>query len=233
MTELLLCRLNFCSADCVYTGRVPSIYALKPRFQKRLRPIVAALASAGVTANQVTCIACVLSILVGVVLTRRIGSHRLLLILPIFLLLRMAMNAIDGMLAREFGQKSDLGAYLNELTDVVADSFLYLPFAYLPPFEPLWIGAVVCLSVISEMAGIIGLTIGANRRYDGPMGKSDRAFVFGVVALWIGVGGKVSLWLSWAFPRLMAVLLVATIVNRVRNGLAEKRAARAIGTRAS
>ena len=46
----------------------------------------------------------------------------------------MAFNAIDGMLAREFGQKSRLGAYLNELTDVVSDAALYLPFAWLPPF---------------------------------------------------------------------------------------------------
>ena len=37
----------------------------------------------------------------------------------------MAFNAIDGMLAREFGQKSRLGAYLNELTDVVSDAALY------------------------------------------------------------------------------------------------------------
>lgn len=223
---------NSISAEHGYTERVPSIYSLKPLFQERLRPIVAVLARAGVKANQVTLLACVLSIVVGIVLINRIEAHRLLLILPLFLFIRMAMNAMDGMLAREFGQKSDLGGYLNELADVVSDSFLYLPFAYLPPFEPLWIGIVVCLAIISEMAGIIGMTIGANRRYDGPMGKSDRAFVFGAVALWMGLGGGVPPWLSWAFPRLMAVLLAATIVNRARNGLAEKKAARTTGMRA-
>jgi phosphatidylglycerophosphate synthase len=71
------------------------------------------------------------------------------------------MNAIDGMLAREFGQKSDLGAYLNELTDVISDVFLYLPFAYLGIFDPLWIGITIVLAVISEMAGTIGVMIGA------------------------------------------------------------------------
>jgi CDP-diacylglycerol--glycerol-3-phosphate 3-phosphatidyltransferase len=206
---------------------VPSIYALKPAFQKCLRPIVAWLARAGVRANHVTLTACTLSIVVGVVLIGRIEVPRLLLILPAFLFVRMAMNAMDGMLAREFGQKTDLGAYLNELTDVVSDSFLYLPFAYLPPFEPLWIGVVICLSIISEMAGVIGIAIGAHRRYDGPMGKSDRAFVFGAVALWIGLGGRIFPWLSWAFPGSMAALLTLTIVNRVRSGLAEKKPARA------
>jgi CDP-diacylglycerol--glycerol-3-phosphate 3-phosphatidyltransferase len=209
-----------------YTGFVPSIYELKPRFQQLLRPMLRSMAAAGVTANQVTLLACALSIAVGILLTMYAESRRLLLILPGFLFLRMAMNAIDGMLAREFGQKSDLGAYLNELTDVVSDSFLYLPFAFLGIFEPLWIGAVILLAVISEMAGALGLTIGVTRRYDGPMGKSDRAFVFGAMALWMGLDGKVADPISWLFPRLLAFLLAVTIVNRVRNGLAEKRTLR-------
>jgi CDP-diacylglycerol---glycerol-3-phosphate 3-phosphatidyltransferase len=203
---------------------VPSIYSLKPRFQGLLRPLARMLARAGVTANHVTLLACALSIAIGVLLTYRIEVHELLLILPVFLFVRMAMNAIDGMLAREFGQKSDLGAYLNELTDVISDAFLYLPFAYLAPFEALWIGAVIWLSAISEMAGTVALMIGAGRRYDGPMGKSDRAFAFGAMALWIGLGGSLAPWVAWLFPRLIALLLAVTIVNRVRNGLAEKKA---------
>ena len=203
---------------------MPSIYSLKPRFQGLLRPFARLLARAGVTANHVTLLACALSVAIGVLLTARIEFHALLLILPVFLFLRMAMNAIDGMLAREFGQKSDLGAYFNELTDVVSDAFLYLPFAYLAPFEPLWIGAVIWLAAISEMAGTVAPMIGAGRRYDGPMGKSDRAFAFGAMALWMGLGGSLAPWVAWLFPRLIALLLTATIVNRVRNGLAEKKA---------
>src|SRR5262245_29241165 len=145
-----------------------------------------------------------------------------MLTLPVFLFVRMALNAIDGMLAREFGQKSDLGAYLNELTDVISDAFLYVPFAYAPGFDPLWIGAVIVLSVISEMAGVLGVTVGATRRYDGPLGKSDRAFLFGVLALVIGLGWSLPPWLSSLLPQLMAILLLITIVNRVKNGLTGK-----------
>jgi CDP-diacylglycerol--glycerol-3-phosphate 3-phosphatidyltransferase len=210
---------------------VPSIYLLKPAFQKRLRPLVGALAGAGITAHQVTLIAGVLSVVLGVLLTAHAESRCPFLALPAFLFLRMALNAIDGMLAREFGQRSDLGAYLNELADVLSDAFLYLPFAYLGVFEPLWIGVVILLSVVSEMAGVLGVMIGAARRYDGPMGKSDRAFVFGALALWVGLDGKIAGPVAWAFPRLMALLLAATIVNRVRRGLAEKKAPRAGGAR--
>jgi CDP-diacylglycerol--glycerol-3-phosphate 3-phosphatidyltransferase len=175
-------------------------------------------------ANHVTVLACVLSVVIGLLLTTRTDFPALLLILPVFLFLRMAMNAIDGVLAREFGQKSDLGAYLNELTDVVSDAFLYLPFAYLPTFEPLWIAAVIWLAALSEMAGTVAVMTGASRRYDGPMGKSDRAFAFGAMAAWIGFGGTVVPWVAWLFPRLIALLLAVTILNRVRNGLAEREA---------
>jgi len=56
----------------------------------------------------------------------------------------MALNAIDGMLAREFGQKSRLGACLNELCDVVSDATLYLPFAFVAPFHPLSVELAIC-----------------------------------------------------------------------------------------
>jgi CDP-diacylglycerol--glycerol-3-phosphate 3-phosphatidyltransferase len=180
------------------------------------------LAEAGVTANQVTLFACGLSIATGVLIVLR---PAFLIVLPAVLLIRMALNAIDGILAREFGQKSALGAYLNELTDVVSDAFLYFPFARIPGFDPIWIGAVIVLAVISEMAGVLGLTVGGSRRYDGPMGKSDRAFDFGVLAIAVHVGHLPG-WFSWGFPRLIALALVHTIVNRVRNGLAEAGARR-------
>jgi CDP-diacylglycerol--glycerol-3-phosphate 3-phosphatidyltransferase len=200
---------------------VLSVYSLKGRFQRLLHPLVRRLASAGITANQITVTACALSVGLGVWLAMEIQNRRLLLLLPAFFVVRMALNAMDGMLAREFGQKSNLGAYLNELTDVVSDAFLYLPFAYLPEFDPLWIGAVIVLSAVSELAGVAAVLTGASRRYDGPMGKSDRALAFGAAAVWLGLGGTFARWASMAFRSAMALLIVVTMVNRVRSGLAE------------
>jgi CDP-diacylglycerol--glycerol-3-phosphate 3-phosphatidyltransferase len=200
-----------------------TLYALKPRFQALLRPLVGRMAAGGITANQVTVGACLGSILIGLLLIRW-GAERsfLFLLIPVWLFLRMALNAVDGMLAREFGQKSRLGAYLNEITDVLSDALLYAPFALLTPFAPLEVGLVILLAAVSEMAGLQGLTLGASRRYDGPFGKSDRALAFGTLGLWIGIGGGRPDWLHWVMP-LMALLLAVTILNRVRNGLAEAR----------
>jgi CDP-diacylglycerol--glycerol-3-phosphate 3-phosphatidyltransferase len=136
------------------------------------------------------------------------------------MVVRMAFNALDGMLAREFGQQSRLGAYLNELTDVVADTALIAPFALLPPFAAAWTVAVLLLAALSEHAGALGPLVGASRRYDGPMGKSDRAFVFGALGLWAGLGAPLPAWAAWIMPALAAALVV-TIVNRVRGGLRE------------
>jgi CDP-diacylglycerol--glycerol-3-phosphate 3-phosphatidyltransferase len=196
-----------------------SLYALKPKFQSLLRPLVSKLFVMGVTANQVTVVAAVVSVALGVWLSIDPRSD-LFLLIPLWLFLRMAFNAIDGMLAREFGQKSALGAYLNELTDVISDACLYLPFAFLLHFAPLWVGVFIALSIVVEMTGVVGLMVGASRRYDGPFGKSDRAFAIGALALAIGLGLPPQDWLAWVFPA-MSVLSVLTIVRRVREGLNE------------
>jgi CDP-diacylglycerol--glycerol-3-phosphate 3-phosphatidyltransferase len=197
-----------------------TLYDLKPRFQALLRPLVGRLAATGVTANQVTITAAVVSVVVGVFVAVWADVRGLFLLLPIWLFLRMALNAVDGMLAREHGQKSRLGAYLNELSDVVSDAALLLPFAVLPVFGAISVAVVAVLAALSEMAGVLGQTVGASRRYDGPVGKSDRAFVFGALAVWIGVGGPQPAWLFWLMP-VIAVALGATTINRVRAGLAE------------
>lgn len=197
-----------------------SIYALKPRFQSLLRPLTTWLARAGVSANQVTAAACLISVVVAGFVAWNSHERWPFLLIPLWMFLRMAFNAIDGMLAREFGQKTRLGAYLNELTDVISDTALYLPFALVAPFVLWSVGLVVLLAAISEYAGVLGLMVGASRRYDGPMGKSDRAFVFGALGLWIGVSDSLPEWAFYVIV-LMVMALVQTITNRVRRGLAE------------
>lgn len=196
---------------------MPTLYDLKPRFQAFLLPLVKWMAANGVTANQVTLAAALLSVALGAALL--LGPH-LFLLLPIFLFVRMALNAIDGMLARQFGQKSALGGLLNEVGDVVSDSALYLPFAYLPGINPVLVLLVVLLAVLTEFVGVCAVAIGAKRRYDGPMGKSDRAFVFGALGLWVGLGNVTGVAVNAIFAG-VGVLLLLTGLNRARMALRE------------
>ena len=203
-----------------------TLYDLKPRFQALLRPSVRALHAQGINANQVTLAACALSVALGLWLVIAAPATLWFALVPLWLLARMALNAIDGMLAREFDQATPLGAYLNELCDVISDAALYLPFAWLNGVAPAWVLAVVGLAALSELAGVLGVLAGASRRYDGPMGKSDRAFVFGALALALALGIGPGRWLDLALA-LIAALSIVTIVNRVRRGVIEAGARRA------
>lgn len=197
-----------------------SIYQLKPRFQNLLRPLVKRLYDRGVTANQVTVGACVVSLLVGAAVAAGVPHYGAFALIPLWMIVRMALNAIDGMLAREFGQQSRLGAYLNELTDVIADSALFLPFALIAGVSPALVVLVTLLAIITEYTGVLGPMVGAARRYDGPMGKSDRAFVFGVLGAGVAAGLLAPAWINLVLI-VVSALLIYTVVNRVRQGLAQ------------
>lgn len=198
-----------------------SVYDVKPRFQALLRPLTRRLAGWGVTANQVTLSAVVLSVATGALLWAYADDRWPLLLVPAVLLVRMALNAIDGMLAREHNQRTRLGAVLNELGDVVCDLAIYLPFAVVQGIRPELVVVAVILAIISEMTGVVAVQIGASRRYDGPMGKSDRALVFATIALLLGLGVAPGQWVDLVVCMVIAGL-VLTVINRARRALREK-----------
>ena len=197
-----------------------SIYKLKSRFQIVLRPIVGRMYSAGITANQVTVFACAVSVGIGLWLYFARPERARVCVIPAWMLLRMGLNAIDGMLAREFGQQSKLGAFLNELTDVIADAALYYRS------HGRAVRAILGRRRDNARRARVSLPAhwdplsSASRRYDGPLGKSDRAFVFGASGLWIALALPLPEWTKWLMP-LLAVLVIWTLINRVSGALRE------------
>jgi CDP-diacylglycerol--glycerol-3-phosphate 3-phosphatidyltransferase len=197
-----------------------TIYDLKPRFQALLRPVSDSLVRGGLSANDVTLGALLLSIGHGAWIALQPSSPWPLLLLPVTLFLRMAFNAIDGMMAREHGQATPQGAVLNELSDVIADAALYLPFALIPGLDAPLVVLAVIGGIVAEMAGALGPMLGVSRRYDGPLGKSDRALAFGVLALLLGLGLAPGLW-STLYLAALILLSALTILNRARAAVAE------------
>ena len=190
-----------------------SLTFLKPRFKRFLMPVSARLVRAGVVANQVTAVSIVGSLFMGGMLST-FHSHRALFgLLPVWLLVRMACATIDGTLAIDFGQKSLFGGILNEVGDVVSDVVLLLPLAFVGPFTPISVGAMVVVTVASEVAGMLGPMIGGSRRVDGPMGKADRGIALGVLGLCI-CHGQLPFVVAWvALP--FGSLLTITTLNRL------------------
>ena len=200
-----------------------SIYDIKPLFQKLLRPLSDALYFRKVTPNQVTVSTCCLSIFVGFIVIVLRHHPAIFWLMPIFFFIRMALNAIDGMLAKEHNMKSKLGAFLNELTDMISDSALYLPFAFMGnSFNFILVLLIILFSILTEATGLAALSVGASRRYDGPMGKSDRAFVFSAIAFLFAIRLLPGIWLNFVWIIVLA-LLIYTIINRINRAIAETR----------
>jgi CDP-diacylglycerol--glycerol-3-phosphate 3-phosphatidyltransferase len=194
-----------------------SLYELKPRFQQMLRPLLEGLARAGVTPNQVTVAACVLCLGYTGLLALHPGQHLLWLGVPLLLFVRMALNAVDGMLAQHTGNKTALGALLNETCDQVADISVALPFLLAAGVHTGIGVAAIITALLAEFAGVSATLIGVARRFDGPMGKSDRAFAYSLAALCLAWGWS-PLWVN-AILGLIAALSLVTVVVRLRQAL--------------
>lgn len=207
---------------------MPSIYQLKPAFQNLLRPLVKSLYQIGITANQVTLFAMFISLAVALFIYSYFSSHGinfLLVIFPLWMLIRMGFNAIDGMLAREFNQQSKLGAFYNELCDVISDTALYFSLICFAFIQAELLILACFLSILSEYTGVMAPLIGQERRYDGPMGKSDRALAFSVICLIIVACSifdfNLTLLSSICNFILVIIILLSlwTIYNRIKNSL--------------
>lgn len=198
-----------------------SIYDLKPAFQNLIRPLSETFIALQLTPNQVTITALLISALNGLAIYLFPQSHWPLLCIPLTLFLRMMLNAIDGMMAREHLMQSELGAFLNEIGDVLSDAFLYLPFCIVPHIVAPLVVLIVVFAITVEMTGVVAIAVGSKRRYEGPMGKSDRAFIFGAVGLLLGCGFNISSVVNLVFVVVLLMLLV-TMVNRTRSALQTK-----------
>ncbi|MEH6768348.1 alpha/beta fold hydrolase [Psychrobacter sp.] len=225
-----------------------SLYQLKTQFQNQLRPISNTLVEQNITANQVTVSAVLLSIGTAYIIAKPAAEQqRLWLLLPSSLFVRMALNAIDGMMAREHGQASTLGAVLNEVGDMVADTALLVSLAphILTPhinnkerqtvianlptnisISQYHITALIALSIGTELLGVTSNALLGVRANQGPLGKSDRAFILGVLGAFMGIRAKtpVGIKTQVALPAikmgqlfiLTEIMLLKTCLNRLR-----------------
>lgn len=194
-----------------------SVYQLKPKFQALLKPLLQRLRKWGVSPNLLTLLGIVLSLAMGIFAFY--GDRTIALILmPIVLLLRMALNALDGMMARQYNLQSKMGALLNEIGDVVSDIVLYYPLYVLFSMDQIWILWFLLLSVLNEFAGLLGQALGGARRYEGPMGKSDRALVVGLLSLLFLFKAPIYLYLTKIWMVVFCLLIWSTL-KRLRNAV--------------
>ena len=140
-----------------------------------------------------------------------------LLLVPVFLILRMMMNALDGMLAREYNKGTVAGEIANEALDIIGDTVCYGVLYFTPDGPRLSIVILLLLSWAAEFFGVLGKGMpGGARRHETLLGgKPDRAVWMGLLAL-----------LSFFFPPMeqymdvylygLSVLVFLTCLLRIR-----------------
>ena len=200
--------------------KVPTTYDLKPAFQRTLLPMMGRLRQAGVTPNALTWMAIALSGGLGYAFVLGLEQRAWFFVVTAGLLLRMALNALDGMMARRFDMTSKAGAVMNELGDIVSDALVMWPLVLLPEVHVGWVTALLWMSAVNECAGVLGAAVGEERRYEGPMGKSDRTLVWGVFCLLLGAGVPVEGHVQTGLCVVLAGLCWSTF-RRIRGTLNE------------
>ena len=184
-------------------------YRSKQATVGRLSGIVGRLAAAGVTADAVTLSAVPVALLGGLCLLLSPAVPAVLVLVPVAAGLRLALNLVDGALARATGRAHARGELLNEVVDRIADLALLGPVAFLPGAQRETVLLGLIGAVLASFVGVASRAAGGARLYRGILSKPGRMALLAVSAiavLLIGPG---------AWGPFGPVLLVGTVLTAI------------------
>jgi phosphatidylglycerophosphate synthase len=158
------------------------IYAIKPAFQRSLRPVEVMLVERKVHPDAITLGALGLSVAGGAAFAFAGEQPLVLLAAPAVAIGRTALNALDGLVAKRTGKARAWGEVLNEFSDRIADVALLGGLA-LSGLADLRLGAAAIVAVLlASYLGILSKAAGGLRQYGGVMGKADRMILLAAAA---------------------------------------------------
>lgn len=178
------------------------LYSVKPWFLRRLRRIEDVLVERRVSPDTLTIAAVVVSIAAGAAVAAGGALEEplwWLLVLPLGLV-RLALNALDGAVARRTGVGRPFGEVVNEMGDRLADVASIAPLAFV--VEPALAFAALTCALLASAAGCAGRAVTGQRATGGVMAKADRVAVLAVA----GAAGAVT---SSSTPFEVAAWIVA------------------------
>ena len=157
------------------------LYDMKPKFRwllsgllPWLKPVHPDVLTWGAVASSVTA---------AILLSYGPRCRWIFLIIPVLLFIRIALNALDGLLAEATGKARPFGEVLNEATDRLSDLAILFGIAYSPLSSIHWGAPAIAAVLFSSYIGILGKAVGAGRQYGGLLGKADRMLLFGAICI--------------------------------------------------
>jgi CDP-diacylglycerol--glycerol-3-phosphate 3-phosphatidyltransferase len=199
------------------------LYKQKGNFQKVIRW----MAGSWMTANMATAAGCLFILLISASLYLGLTADHLrflLLLAPLFLVLRMAMNALDGMLSREQGTGSVAGEIWNEALDILGDTISYGALYFVPDGPRASLVVFILLAWAAEFFGVLGKGMpGGIRRHETVLGgKPDRAVWIGLLAVILYFRPGFLAW-AWAYLSVASVFVGLTSLIRIRKTITAAR----------
>lgn len=172
------------------------IYSVKPAFQRRLAGLRDVFIRMGIKADAITLAALVLSLAGAAALAFSAAVPWLLILVPVAAIGRIALNALDGMVAIATGTARPFGEVFNEFCDRLSDVAWFGGLAFVVD-TGLSLAALVAV-LLSSYVGTVTKAAGGERIYAGVMGKADRMILLsaGAVAAFF-VGHELLTYFAW------------------------------------
>jgi CDP-diacylglycerol--glycerol-3-phosphate 3-phosphatidyltransferase len=189
------------------------LYGVKPRFQALLAPLAHGLAARNVHPDTLTFAAVGCALLGGAALAVSPEQPVLLVAVPLMVVARLSLNALDGMVATRLNVARPWGKVLNELCDRFSDLTFLWPLALVPGANIPLVTAALCATLLVSFIGVLSEAVGGPREYAGVMGKADRMAWLGIAAV-----GSLATHSFLALQLLPVVLLVGAALTLVQRG---------------
>lgn len=150
------------------------------------------------------------------------ASHIWLLFAAIFVQLRLLCNMLDGMVAIEGGNQTQVGAFYNEFPDRISDILILTGFGLAAGHETyhLFLGSLsAMLALLTAYVRALGASLHGEQDFSGPFAKPHRMACLTVIAVLLQLpmldtwSTKVLLVGNW----LLIIGIAFTILRRSRH----------------
>lgn len=182
------------------TNNYRGIYAIKPWWQRRLTSIEDTLVIHHIHPDLITLAGVGCAALIGIALFFSAYIHLLILAVAPLAVARLAVNALDGLVARRTGMARPWGEVFNECCDRLADILVFVGLAFNPLVNAtlVW-GTLVCI-LFNSYLGTVSKAAGGKRQFGGLLAKADRMIYMGLFSYVVFFYGGIAWnWLLLAF----------------------------------